>query len=318
MLDSVLEAFDIIPDYDLSIMKPSQTLSYITETVIHGIDRVIKEFKPDTVIVHGDTSTAFAGALSAFYNGVQIAHVEAGLRSNNISSPFPEEFNRKAISLIASLNLAPTKSAVNNLLREGVEKSKIFPVGNTVIDALNLSLCQSQRFELPAAPYILMTLHRRERTDSEILSVFRAIRRICIDDPSISVIYPIHKNPRFIRLFTQVLGDVKNAIICEPLPVVKFHRVLQNCHLVLTDSGGIQEEAAYLGKPVLVARDNTERPEAVECGCEILIGTYEEKIYAEVSRLLNDRDEYDRRAIRCNDFGEGDASQKIIEILKSV
>ena len=318
MLDSVLKSFCIIPDYDLSLMKPEQSLSYITEAALRGIDEVIKDLAPDTVIVHGDTSSAFAGALCAFYNRIPVAHVEAGLRSNDIYSPFPEEFNRKAISMIASYHFAPTQSALESLLSEGVDTNSIFLVGNTVIDALGLSSGIDSKRELPPHPYMLMTLHRREHSDADVCSVFRAVRRICIEHPSLYTVYPMHKSPRFARLFSQILGDVKNIVVTEPLEVVDFHRLLRSCHLVLSDSGGIQEEAAYLGKPVLVTRKNTERPEGVSSGTIRVIGTDEQTVYENIKRLLCDKSEYDRASARCMDFGDGNASAKIAEILKTV
>ena len=318
MLDSVISEFNIIPDYDLSIMKSNQSLSYITQSVIEDTEPIIKAFRPDIVMVHGDTTSAFAGALSAFYNRVPIAHVEAGLRSGNISSPFPEEFNRRAISMLTDIHFAPTNTAVKNLIDEGIAKEKIFLVGNSVIDTMLLSANMTSSTPLPPSPYILMTVHRREHSDDEILSIFRAIRRICIDNPSIFVIYPIHKSPRFLRLFEQILGDVKNIKCTQPLPTVDFHRLLRNCYLVLTDSGGVQEEAAYLGKPVLVVRNNTERPEGAKLGTLNVIGSDEQKIYSEISALLTDSKEYKRRSMRCYDFGEGDTAAKIVEILKSI
>ncbi len=318
MLDSVLSCFDITPDYDLSIMKQNQTLVYITAAAIQGLESVMQEFVPDMVIVHGDTTSALSGALTAFYNKISIAHIEAGLRSKDIRSPFPEEFNRKTISLVADLHFAPTETAVENLLNEGIEKQKIFLVGNSVIDTMLLSADMQTSIQLPTSPYILMTIHRREHSDDEILSIFRAVRRICIDNPSLSILYPIHKNPRFCRLFEQSLGDIKNIKRCDPVPTVDFHHLLRNCYLVLTDSGGIQEEASYLGKPLLVARNNTERPEGLSLGTLSMVGSDEEKIYNEVQRLLSDREEYNRRAVRCYEFGKGNTAQKIIEILKSI
>lgn len=318
MLDSVLSSFNIVPDYDLSVMKQNQTLSYITQSVIKGLEPIVMKFSPDLVIVHGDTSSAFAGALVAFYAGVPIAHVEAGLRSHDMSSPFPEEFNRRAISLMALFHFAPTKTAVDNLIYEGIPQSNIFLVGNTVIDTMLLSKNMTVTSDLPPSPYILMTVHRREHTDAEVSSIFRAVRRICVENPSLNVIYPIHKNPRFLLLFSQVLGDIKNIILCEPLPIFEFHHLLRGCHIVLTDSGGVQEEASYLGKPVLVVRNNTERPEGVSQGCMKIIGSDEEAIYSEISVLLHDEKEYKRSSTKCYEFGDGKASEKIVEILKSI
>lgn len=317
MLDSVLSSFDITPDYDLSIMKQGQTLSYITNEVMSGLSTVTEEFHPDMIMVHGDTTTAFAGALFAFYNHITLLHVEAGLRSSDIHSPFPEEMNRRVISLLANIHFAPTKEAVQNLKKENVPEERIFLVGNSVIDAMQLSESLECSVELPSSPYFLLTIHRREHTDEEILSAFRAVRRICVEQPSLFAIYPIHKNPRFLRLFEQVLGDIENIKLCNALPVEEFHKLLRGCRFVLTDSGGIQEEAAYLGKPVLVLRDNTERPEGERLGTLRLVGCEENNVYVNIKRLL-DNDEYARVAIPCYDYGNGSTSTKIVEILKSI
>ena len=248
MLDSILSEFNILPDYDLSVMRASQTLSYLTESILTGINAVLDEFAPEVMLVHGDTTTAFTAALAGFYRGIKIGHVEAGLRSGNILSPFPEEFNRRAISLIASLNFAPTHDSINNLLNDSVDPSSIFLTGNTVIDTIKFSLSEPSHFDMPKKPFVIMTLHRREHSDAEISEIFNAIRRICDIFPELTVIYPVHKNPRFRHLTSALLKDIPNMLLSEPIEVKRFHRLLNECEFVLTDSGGIQEEAAFLGK----------------------------------------------------------------------
>lgn len=317
MLDSVLSEFGITPDYDLAVMKDSQTLSYLTESILLKINAVLDEYTPDVILVHGDTTTAFASALAAFYRGIKIGHVEAGLRSKSIFSPFPEEFNRRAISLMTSFHFAPTEDSVNNLLREDVERSSIFLTGNTAIDTLKETINSATSFELPKKPFILMTLHRREHSDAEISEIFNAIRRICIDFPDLTVVYPVHKNPRFKLLSSNILGDLPNVILCEPMKVKKFHSYLRECLFVVTDSGGIQEEAAFLGKYVLVLRDTTERPEGIECGNLRLIGSDRERIFGEMKELLG-KEPSQLKTPPCNKFGDGLASSRIVEILKGI
>lgn len=317
MLDSVLSEFGIIPDYDLSVMKEAQTLSYLTETILSKINAVLDEYTPDIMLVHGDTSTAFASALAAFYRGIKIAHVEAGLRSNNIRSPFPEEFNRRAISLISDINFAPTPESADNLLREGVNKGSVFVTGNTVIDSIKASLETNIDFELPKKPFILLTLHRREHSDTEISDIFNAIRRICLEFSELTVIYPVHKNPRFKRLSYNILREIPNVILSEPIAVKKFHKLLNECLFVVTDSGGIQEEAAFLGKKVLVLRDTTERPEGIDCGNLSLIGCEQEKIFNMMKDLLDKKEKLKGLAV-CKNFGDGTASERIVKILKNL
>ena len=318
MLDCVLSVFDISADYDLSIMKNEQTLSYITSSVMQGIEKVIFEYRPDFILVHGDTSTAFAACMAAFYNKIPVAHIEAGLRSGNMGSPFPEEFNRRSISLMSSLHFAPTISARKNLLNEGIDDSSIFVTGNTVIDSLLLTENKISHLALPSSKFILMTVHRREHSDEDISAIFRAVRRICIGNPSLYVIYPVHKNPRLLRLSTQILYNLPNIILTEPMTIIDFHHALRKCYLVLTDSGGVQEEASYLGKPVVVVRNSTERHEGAATGTLKLVGNNEESVYSSLYMLISDKSEYSASSIKCTEFGDGHAAERIIDILKKV
>lgn len=319
MLDSVLELFGIVPDYDLSVMRNDQALSYITERVLSGVDEIIEQISPDMLIVHGDTTTTFAAALAGFYRNIPVAHIEAGLRSRDILSPYPEEFNRRAVSLIASYHFAPTERSMQNLLDEGVSREKIFVVGNTVIDNL---LSDTQHITLPPLlahaslrPTILMTVHRREQSESDLESIFSAVSRVCAENPDIRIIFPVHKNPK-ISMAAQRLQSVRNIILTPPLSLGDFHYLLKKCLFVLTDSGGIQEEAAYLGKPALVLRRNTERPEGELNGTLKLIGSDFESVYQSISTLLHDKSEYDNMAKPCYAFGDGHTSERIVDILK--
>lgn len=318
MLDDVLKSFDIIADFDLAIMKNEQTLSYITQAVMAGIDSVLEEFAPDVVLVHGDTSTAFSAALACFYRRIPVAHVEAGLRSHDIFSPYPEEFNRRAIALMANINFAPTKLAASNLINEGVDEGRIHVVGNTVIDALALNDGHIADFNMPSKPFALMTVHRRENTEKELIQIFEAIKEVCENEPRFYVIYPVHKSPRVSTVAKRILSGIDNVILCEPLNVKDFHALLKKCRFAVTDSGGIQEEAAFLGKPVLVLRENTERPEATLCGTSRIIGSNKEKIKSAISSLINDEGEYAKMSRRCFEFGDGHAAQRIIEILRNI
>ena len=317
MLDSVLSEFDITPDYNLSVMKESQTLSYLTESILVKINAVLDEYTPDIILVHGDTTTAFTSALAAFYRGIRVGHVEAGLRSNDIFAPFPEEFNRRAISLISSYNFAPTKESVDNLLREGIKKENIYLTGNTAIDTIKHTLKSNVCFDLPHKPFVLMTLHRREHTDAEISEIFGAVRKICIEFANLTVIYPVHKNPRFTLLSKNILGDLPNVILTDPINVKKFHSLLNECLFIMTDSGGIQEEASFLGKHVLILRNNTERPEGITCGNLKVIGTDHERVFNEMKNLII-KAEAPSQLARCDKFGDGRASERIVEILKSI
>ena len=316
MLDSVLSSFDIVPDYDMSVMQNGQTLFYITGKIISGLEDILKGFCPDIVLVHGDTTTAYAGALAAFYYGARIAHIEAGLRSQNIYSPFPEEFNRRSISLMASLHFAPTLQCEKNLISEGVDVSKIFTVGNTVIDILSENIRNSNDFICPYNNFAILTVHRREHSSEKLTEIFEAIKEICIDNPEFSIVYPVHKSPRVSKLAKQVLSHIPNLILCDPLEVKFFHLLLSKCNFVITDSGGIQEEASFLGKPTLILRENTERPEATSMGTSRLIGNKRSQIIQSVQSLISSDAEYEKMAKRCLCFGDGHAAEKIIDILK--
>lgn len=319
MLDQVLEAFHVKPDYDLAVMKDRQTLFDITINILEKIKDVMEEVKPDLVLVHGDTPTTFVTALAAFYLKIPVGHVEAGLRTNNIYSPFPEEFNRQAVGIISQFNFAPTNLAKENLLKEGKNKNTIFVTGNTAIDALKTTVKSNYTHpELQWAKgsrLILITAHRRENLGDPMKHMFRAIRRVCDEHPDIKVIYPIHMNPVIRELANSILGDDDRIHIIEPLDVLDFHNFLSRCYLVLTDSGGIQEEAPSLGKPVLVMRDTTERPEGIEAGTLKLVGVSEKTIYTEFSNLLDNESEYKAMAHASNPYGDGFACKKIADIL---
>lgn len=318
MLDGVLDIYGIYPDYDLNIMREGQQPTYVTETVLDGVNRIVDSFKPDMITVHGDTSSALAAALAGFYRGVTVCHIEAGLRSGDILSPFPEEFNRRVIALASKYHFAPTERAAENLIKEGVRAENIFTVGNTVIDALVMSADMQVNTEIPRSPFILMTVHRREHTDEAIRSIFKGVTRICKEFERLKVIYPVHKSPRIRRIAQEMLGDIPAISLTEPLPVTDFHNLLRSCHFVLTDSGGIQEEAAFLGKPTLVARENTERIEALEGGPLRLIGTDSERIYSECRRLLTDKNYYAGLSCPSCIYGKGDSAGRIVEILRSL
>lgn len=318
MLDTVLESFKIAPDFDLSIMRSDQTLSYITQSVMDGIDRLTNTWRPDLILVHGDTTTAFATALTGFYKQIPVCHIEAGLRSNDILSPFPEEFNRRSITMLSSYHFAPTQEAYDRLKCEGIEPERIFLVGNSVIDALKLNLKSPCDIKLPDTQFLLMTVHRREHSDKEISYIFNAVKRILEDHPDITLIYPVHKNPRFQSAAKSILGNTKNAVLTDPMEVCRFHHALSKCRFVITDSGGIQEEATFLGKPVLVVRKNTERKEAELYGTLKLIGTDEKNIYDACSLWINDDTAYMRAAIPCELYGKGDTAEKIVNILCSI
>ncbi len=318
MLYPVLSLFGIEAHYDLSVMKKEQSLSYVTGAVLDGVSNVLEEYAPDLVLVHGDTTSAFAGCLASFYKSIPVAHIEAGLRSGDIFSPFPEEFNRRAISLMSSFHFAPTEESRTNLISEGINDSSIFVTGNTVIDTLLLTSQMRSELILPSSPFVLMTVHRREHSDADISAIFRAVRRFCIDYPSLCVIYPVHKNPRLLRLSSQILQDLPNVALTPPLSLVDFHHALRNCHFVLTDSGGVQEEAAYLGRPVLVVRNTTERSEGERVGALKVIGNDEQRIYQAMSALITEKGNYKKVLHSCLAFGDGHASQRIIDILQKI
>ena len=320
MLDQVLDIFNVVPDYDLSIMKDKQTLFDITTNVLNGIKGVLEKEKPDVVLVHGDTSTTFVTALACYYMQIPVGHVEAGLRTYNIYSPYPEEFNREAVGIISQFNFAPTDTAKQNLLREGKKPETIYVTGNTVIDALKTTVRDDYYHPeiewAKSSRLILLTAHRRENLGEPMHRMFRAIKRIVDETPDIKVIYPIHLNPIVRKAADEELGNDDRIHLIEPLDVLDFHNFMARCHIILTDSGGIQEEAPSLGKPVLVMRDTTERPEGIQAGTLKLVGTDEEVIYTEFKKLLNDEEEYKRMSNATNPYGDGFACRRIAEILE--
>ena len=319
MLDQVLEAFSVVPDYDLSIMKDKQTLFDVTVNILERIKTVLEEVKPDVVLVHGDTSTTFVTALACFYLQIPVGHVEAGLRTYNIYSPYPEEFNRQAVSIISQYNFAPTELSRQNLLKEGKNPESIYVTGNTAIDALKTTVRADYTHpELEWADgsrLIMITAHRLENLGEPMRHMFKAIRRVMDEHPDVKAIYPIHMNPVVREIAQEYLGDDDRIHIIEPLDVLDFHNFLSRSYLILTDSGGIQEEAPSLGKPVLVMRDTTERPEGIAAGTLKLVGTEEETIYKEFSRLLSDKDEYEAMSKASNPYGDGHACERIADIL---
>lgn len=320
MLDQVLDTFNIIPDYDLAIMKNSQTLFDITINVLDKIKKILEKELPDIVLVHGDTSTTFVTALACFYLHIPIGHIEAGLRTYNIESPFPEEFNRQAVGIISKFNFAPTEMAKNNLIAEGKDPKTVFVTGNTVIDAMQHTVIEEYEHEelkwVGNDRMIFITAHRRENLGEPMHNMFRAIRRVLDEHPGVKAIYPIHMNPQVRKAAKEELGDCKQIHIIEPLEVVDCHNFETKCYLCLTDSGGIQEECPSYGKPVLVMRDTTERPEGVEAGVLKLVGTKEEKIYEWFTKLLDDKKEYDKMAHAVSPYGDGHACERIAKILK--
>lgn len=320
MLDQVLAAFSVVPDYDLSIMKERQTLFDVTTNILNRIREVLESVRPDVVLVHGDTSTTFVTALACFYLQIPVGHVEAGLRTYNIFSPYPEEFNRQAVSIIASWNFAPTELSRQNLLTEGKAAETIFVTGNTAIDALKTTVKEDYTHpELDWAKgsrLIMITAHRRENLGEPMKHMFRAIRRVCDEHPDIKAVYPIHMNPAVRETADEILGGDERIRIIEPLDVLDFHNFLARSYLILTDSGGIQEEAPSLGKPVLVMRDTTERPEGIRAGTLKLVGTEEEVIYENFKLLLENRAEYEKMSMASNPYGDGLASKRIADILE--
>lgn len=320
MLQQVLDIFNIVPKYNLNIMKPNQTLFSITSDILGKIKPILEKEKPDVVLVHGDTSTTFSTALACFYEQIPVGHVEAGLRTHNIYSPFPEEFNRQAVSIIAKYNFAPTEMSKKNLLNENKDPKSIFVTGNTAIDALKTTITSDySNKELEWAKgsrLILITAHRRENLGQPMVHMFKAIRRVMDEHPDLKAIYPIHMNPKVRKLANDILGDDDRIHVIEPLDVLDFHNFMNQSYLILTDSGGIQEEAPALGKPVLVMRDTTERPEGVKAGTLKLVGAKEDKIYKEFSRLLKDKDEYQKMSQTANPYGDGNASRRIADILE--
>ena len=319
MLDQVLETFQVILDYDLSIMKERQTLFDVTTNILNRIKEVLEIEKPDVVLVHGDTSTTFVTALACFYLQIPVGHVEAGLRTYNIYSPYPEEFNRQAVSIIASYNFAPTELSRQNLIQEGKKPESIYVTGNTAIDALKTTVRNDYRHEqldwAEGSRLIMITAHRRENLGEPMKHMFRAIRRVCDEHPDVKAIYPIHMNPVVRETANAILGGDERIRIIEPLDVLDFHNFLAHSYMILTDSGGIQEEAPSFGKPVLVMRDTTERPEGIAAGTLKLVGTEEETIYYAFKQLLEDKDEYERMSKASNPYGDGFACKRIVDIL---
>ena len=319
MLDQVLETFNIVPDYDLSIMQQRQTLFDVTVNILQRIKSVLEEVKPDVVLVHGDTSTTFVTALACFYLQIPVGHVEAGLRTYNIFSPYPEEFNRQAVGIVAQYNFSPTEMSKQNLLNEGKNAETIYVTGNTAIDALKTTVrADYSHPELEWAKdsrLILITAHRRENLGEPMRNMFRAIQRVMEEHPNVKAIYPIHMNPAVREAAYEIFGNNDRMHIIEPLDVLDFHNFMSRSFLILTDSGGIQEEAPSLGKPVLVMRDTTERPEGITAGTLKLVGTEEEVIYNNFRILLDDPNEYDRMSKASNPYGDGTACKQIADIL---
>lgn len=320
MLDQVLNIFHVVPDYDLSIMQERQTLFDVTINVLNGLKTILENEKPDVVLVHGDTSTTFATSLACFYKQIAVGHVEAGLRTYNLMSPYPEEFNRQAVSIISRYNFAPTELSKNNLLAEGKHSDTIYVTGNTAIDALKTTVRDDYTHpELEWAKdsrLILITAHRRENLGEPMEKMFRAIHRVMDEHPDVKAIYPIHMNPAVREIANEYLGQDERIHIIEPLDVLDFHNFQNQSFLILTDSGGIQEEAPSLGKPVLVMRDTTERPEGIEAGTLKLVGTDEEVIYQNFKLLLENEEEYTKMSKASNPYGDGFASKRIAEILE--
>ena len=320
MLDQVLETFKIVPDYDLNIMKQGQTLTEITSRVLEGLESVIKKVEPDIVLVHGDTTTSFAGALAAFYNQVSIGHVEAGLRTYDKYSPYPEEMNRQMVDSMTDMYFAPTNLSKENLLSEHKDAEKIYVTGNTVIDAMRTTV--SDDYTHPELKWInknermiLLTAHRRENLGEPMRHIFKAIRRLVDEFEDIKVIYPIHKNPKVREVASEIFDGCDKVKLIEPLEVFDFHNFQNQSYIIMTDSGGIQEEAPSLGKPVLVLRDTTERPEGIEAGTLKLVGTNEDVIYEEAKKLLSDLKEYEKMSKASNPYGDGHASERIADAI---
>ena len=320
MLDSVLDTFKIKPNYDLNIMKQGQTLGEITTRALTGLEEVIQKEKPDIVLVHGDTTTTFAGALAAFYNGVSIGHVEAGLRTYDKYSPYPEEMNRQMVDCMTDMYFAPTLMSKENLLKEGKDESKIYVTGNTAIDAMSTTI--KNNYTHPELEWIkqnekmiLLTAHRRENLGEPMRNIFKAVKRITDEFSDVKVIYPIHLNPKVREIANEIFDGDDKVHLIEPLEVFDFHNFQNKSYLILTDSGGIQEEAPSLGKPVLVLRDTTERPEGIKAGTLKLVGTDEETIYNETKKLLINQKEYEKMSRASNPYGDGHASEKIVDAI---
>lgn len=319
MLDQVINIFNVKPDYDLNIMKSGQNLFDITSNILDKIKNVYEKENPDIVLVHGDTSTAYVAALAAFYLHIQIGHVEAGLRTYNLNSPYPEEFNRQSIDILSDFLFAPTDCAKQNLIQEQKDENKIFVTGNTGIDALNTTISSNYKNKYlewaKDSKLILITAHRRENLGEPMHQMFRAIKKVIKEHPDTKAIYPIHKNPHVRNIANEELGNTDRVKLIEPLDVLDFHNFIKKSYIVLTDSGGIQEEAPHLGKPVLVMRNTTERPEGIDAGTLKLIGTNEDNIYKELTALLNNQKEYTSMSRAANPYGDGKASKRIADCL---
>lgn len=319
MLEQVMTVFNIKEDYNLNIMKQRQTLEDITISILKEMGNILIEEQPDIILVHGDTTSSFAVALAAFYKGIPVGHVEAGLRTYNIKNPFPEEFNRQGVDLISAVYFAPTQLAFKQLIKEGKPADRVFITGNTVIDALNTTVSTNYNDEIleraKGKKIILMTIHRRENLGKPMINIFRAVKRIAQEHKDVMIIYPIHKNPLIRETAKQIFDNEGNVVLIEPLDVIAFHNYIDKCYCVLTDSGGIQEEAPSLGKPVLVARETTERPEGVEAGVLRLVGTNEFSVADALEELLTDEGVYSFMSNANNPYGDGHASERIIDIL---
>ena len=317
MLDQVLEVFNITPDYDLNIMKERQSLTGVTINALSGLEKLMKEVQPDLVLVHGDTSTTFVASLAAFYNQIAVGHVEAGLRTWNKYSPFPEEVNRQLTGVIADLHFSPTSQSKENLIQENKKQESIIVTGNTAIDALKTTVSDSYKHELieeiGSDKMILLTAHRRENLGEPMRNMFKAIKRLVEENSNVQVVYPVHRNPAVREMAKEGLGNHKRIHLIEPLGVIDFHNFASRSYLILTDSGGVQEEAPSLGVPVLVLRDTTERPEGVEAGTLKLVGTDEDIIFQAAHELLNNKDKYNDMAKSANPYGDGKASYRIVQ-----
>ena len=320
MLKQVLDCFDVVPDYNLDIMQDKQTLFDVTVNIINKIKNVLEEVRPDVVLVHGDTSTTFVTSLCAFYMQIPVGHVEAGLRTYNIYSPYPEEFNRQATGIIAKFHFAPTETSKNNLLKEGKNEKDIYVTGNTAIDALKTTVKKDYNNEIldwvNDSKLIVLTAHRRENLGQPLENMFKAIKRIVDEYENIKVVYPVHKNPLVRDTANKILGNDKRIRLIEPLEVIDFHNLIAKAHIIMTDSGGIQEEAPSLGKPVLVMRDTTERPEGIKAGTLKLVGTDEENVYNNLKFLLDNEEEYEKMSKASNPYGDGHACERIADILE--
>lgn len=326
MLDQVLELFNIKPDYDLNIMLEAQSLTDITINVLKKIENVYKKEKPDLVLVQGDTSTTFVASLAAFYKKIKVGHVEAGLRTNNKYSPFPEEINRKLTGSVADLHFAPTENSKINLLNENITEKNIYVTGNTVIDALKEIVNRDYQFKNKEIKniidknrrFILLTTHRRENLGNPMKNIFNAVRKILEMNKDVEIIFPVHLNPAVRKIAKKILANLNRIHLIEPMDYLPFAKLMNESYLVLTDSGGVQEEAPGLGKPVLVLRDTTERPEAIEAGTAKLVGTDENTIFEETNKLLNDQDEYNKMSKAVNPYGDGKASKRIVDIILNI